>query len=762
MVYFFIINLTINSTKTEYYHLLDFLNENKVPYVRMSINTKTGKQKNVRGIAKGWMDWSYDKCMEYNKKCDPKCNAININLYEGELVVVDVDNEDAVEEAFKKHGKAFWTKSCRRKLPHIYFKRSKTDKNTTKVDTNTGVDILYKNVFEMIDSEMFDTNENGLTEYKYETNPEKKKIKIKTVKTKKIIKSSNNKIDELVSNEEKEIIDNIHLKYIDNYGDWLKLIWGLYNHFESIEVCDYLSQRGSNYGGVNIIKEKILSDNQSNITWGTIIHYSKKSNMENYLSIRSNYNDLFGFDASDESFKDLYVKLFNNDLKKNGGNFYVFKDPYWEVCDSELLATCVSNSLLQFIDNQLKNTEEDREEKIKQLKILRKLMGSWAKMKSVGKVVMNNFQDSDIEFDNKNNYFCFKNCAIDLDTGKEVNINREDYITINTGYNKVKSTKEQRNVLEEMMSKIFPDKEELQSFYTLLKVTLYGEQDKQFHVLRGNGSNGKGLVCEHFEKVMGNYYYKPNKEFLLNKLSDGVSEILSNMDRKRLINFTELAKDDKIRPEIIKVLTDAPTTTARGIYEKSHIIHLLASIWIDTNPEIKILGDVDYSIERRFVYWYFRSTFVDNEKYLTRADNIYMKESKFKDTTFVRNNRSTWIDLILEKTQGIRNIQLCDSIIANTKKALNNMDDVLDFVEPRYERTGNEKDYIQLKDMYTQFRDTEEFCDMTKEEKRKWSKKNFGESIQKNINFMGDFRERIKRDGATIRSVFLNWKEKQK
>jgi phage/plasmid-associated DNA primase len=270
-------------------------------------------------------------------------------------------------------------------------------------------------------------------------------------------------------------------------------------------------------------------------------------------------------------------------------------------------------------------------------------------MKSVGKVVMNNFQDSDIEFDNKNNYFCFKNCAIDLDTGKEVNINREDYITINTGYNKVKSTKEQRNVLEEMMSKIFPDKEELQSFYTLLKVTLYGEQDKQFHVLRGNGSNGKGLVCEHFEKVMGNYYYKPNKEFLLNKLSDGVSEILSNMDRKRLINFTELAKDDKIRPEIIKVLTDAPTTTARGIYEKSHIIHLLASIWIDTNPEIKILGDVDYSIERRFVYWYFRSTFVDNEKYLTRADNIYMKESKFKDTTFVRNNRSTWIDLILEK-----------------------------------------------------------------------------------------------------------------
>lgn len=99
-------NSTINSTKTEYYHLLQFLNENKIPYVRMSIDTKTNK-KSLRGIASGWNKWSYNKCMEYNTRCDPKCNAININLYKGQLVVVDVDNEDAVEEAFKNTAKHF-------------------------------------------------------------------------------------------------------------------------------------------------------------------------------------------------------------------------------------------------------------------------------------------------------------------------------------------------------------------------------------------------------------------------------------------------------------------------------------------------------------------------------------------------------------------------------------------------------------------------------------------------------------------------------
>ncbi len=50
--------------------LVDFLNDNKVPYVKMCIDTKTGKT-NLRGIASGWNKWSYNKCMAYNKRCDP-------------------------------------------------------------------------------------------------------------------------------------------------------------------------------------------------------------------------------------------------------------------------------------------------------------------------------------------------------------------------------------------------------------------------------------------------------------------------------------------------------------------------------------------------------------------------------------------------------------------------------------------------------------------------------------------------------------------
>jgi len=765
----------------------EFCETNTIPALHVYIDGKKKKKYKetkdkkykyfIHGSVTGWRDWSKEQVEEYNIK-NPKINRYKRNAYDVKIedskwCVLDIDydinltkeqNDERKNMLLEKYGNYNVTYSMGSNYPHLWRLRHKDDHHSDLNNFESGLDLRYTNIFEQENAVMHNLKLDLVFDSGRRKDKETKKNKPKKKRT--IVTTQENRElnrEDLVSNfgaETIEILENIDARYIDDYHIWLRLIWGLYNEFESVSLCNYLSSRG-NPDKYEDATEKIMNDRKQSITYGTVIHYSMQSNMENYMKIRSDHNNLFGFDGSDESFKDLYFKLFNHDLKKNGGHIYVFKDPYWESCDSDLLATFVANCLLKFINIQIQHTDDDMVEKLTQLKTLRKTMGSWSKQKSVGKVVMNNLQNCDIKFDNKANYFCFRNCAINLDTGNKVQVGREDYITIHTGYDKIETTKEQQNVLEEIMSKIFPIKEELQSFYTLLKVTLYGKQDKRFHVLRGNGSNGKGLICEHFEQIMGNYYYKPQKEFLLNKLTEGVNEVLSNMDKKRLINFTELAKTDQIRSEIIKVLTDAPTTTARGIYEKLHTVHLDGTIWIDTNPEIKISGDVDYSIERRFVYWYFRSTFVDDPKYLTRGDNIYMKDERFKDITFVRNNRSTWIDLVLEKTQEINKLQLCNSIMDNTKKALNNMDDLLDFIEPRYERTENPDDYILLKDMYDAFRQTEEFGDMTKEEKRKWCRKNFAESVKKNINFVGDFRAKTTKNGVYVRSIFVNWKKKE-
>jgi hypothetical protein len=184
------------------------------------------------------------------------------------------------------------------------------------------------------------------------------------------------------------------------------------------------------------------------------------------------------------------------------------------------------------------------------------------------------------------------------------------------------------------------------------------------------------------------------------------------------------------------------------------------SNWVDTNPEINISGTIDESIRRRLVYWLFKSTFTEDKKILERnLDFVYPIEPMYKDANFIIDHRSAWVDLILNKAPTDKLI-LCDSITERTDKALSSMDNIYEFVEPRYERTGNSNDRIQGKDMYDDFIQTDEWNLLEKAEKRMWTKKKFIDTLTKNINFKGDFKDKLQKNGTTIRSVFINWRKK--
>jgi len=88
------------------------------------------------------------------------------------------------------------------------------------------------------------------------------------------------------------------------------------------------------------------------------------------------------------------------------------------------------------------------------------------------------------------------------------------------------------------------------------------------------------------------------------------------------------------------------------------------------------------------------------------------------------------------------------------------LDDIYDFIKPRYERTADPKDKIQAKDMYNEFVKTEAWVLLSKKEKRIWNKRNFINALSENFNFRGDFKERVNQNGTTVRSVFINWRKK--
>ena len=131
--------------------LIKFLESNQIPYIRFNLSFKEGKKTLFN--PKGWKDWDYQECMKYNllRQND---KHINVNLKNSGYMVIDIDSDENINDILNNYGNVWKTKSTGRGLPHLWRKKDEKDLNTTKVDTQTKVDLLYQNTFEYYDIEI--------------------------------------------------------------------------------------------------------------------------------------------------------------------------------------------------------------------------------------------------------------------------------------------------------------------------------------------------------------------------------------------------------------------------------------------------------------------------------------------------------------------------------------------------------------------------------------------------------------------------------
>lgn len=85
----------------------------------------------------------------------------------------------------------------------------------------------------------------------------------------------------------KPLLDLIDIKYIDEYDDWFRLGAAIYNTGweNAYEIFDHLSMRSDRYGGVRELWSNMRKQPLTKITLGTIHHYAKLSNPEEYERI---------------------------------------------------------------------------------------------------------------------------------------------------------------------------------------------------------------------------------------------------------------------------------------------------------------------------------------------------------------------------------------------------------------------------------------------------------------------------------------------
>mgnify|MGYP003132783170 CR=1 FL=1 len=749
--------------ETSQYKLIDFLNNEKIPYIKISVVRKNEKKK-IDGIQKGWNNWDYKKCMEYNIRADPKCNALNINLNKSKYMVIDIDDEKNYKELLKEFGDCWKTLSSSRKLPHLWRLKNKQDNNTTKIDFKEGVDLLYHNVFESIDNTIY----NNIDNIPIFSNFPKPRTNIsKVINTTEHIKNLGEiKFIRKPTEEENKIIDLINIKYIDNYQDWLKIIWSLNNTFGDIEIIDNISKKSKKYCGIEKLKNYLLCDKKKLLTFGTISYYSKLSNPTKYYEIKAEYSNTNFLSGTDFDLAELYIKISGDNVIKQDEELYFFDKNFW-IQDEKLnrIKADMRNNLYNFFKKkrailQSKEYDEDKEKQIQTITKIIKSINTSSKQKSIVEQLYIICEDKQYNFDcNRRELFCFSNIGYNLDTNQFEKLNKYDFITKNCGYEWREPTNFEIDKINKFFNDIQPNQESLDCVKSILRRGMYGKQDEIFVLFNGDGGNGKGVLMELFKCVLsGKYLYEGSNSVLTEKIKKtGANQELANCDLKRTILFSEPDEGVKLNGATIKYLSGNPIINARGLYSKKTQTNIHGTIIMECNKRPAISGRADNSFFRRLIDIHFPTNFVDSKEDI--LDETYkLKDPTLKSDDFKENCKYALFKILCEAKQ---EIYIPKHIKERTQKFLLNNDEFFCFLTEYYEKTDDSNNYVKINDMYNLYKTTETYRNFTKEEKREMNRTAFIDIIQANPQTKKYYRERQQINAQRLRNILINYKCKE-
>lgn len=361
----------------------------------------------------------------------------------------------------------------------------------------------------------------------------------------------------------------------------------------------------------------------------------------------------------------------------------------------------------------------------------------------------------------------FKNVVYDLRTGTTRPHMKEDYITLTTGYDYIPSTPEERDILKEAtINKIFANNPEgldiaLQEYAS----GLIGENFQHLFIHNGNGGNGKGIMSRLMGETLGNDFYLQAKAVVLqegDKASSNPDKV--NLAYKRYAVFPEC--EGSLNGTVVKDLFGGDKIKARDHHcsKTAHINHLTGVIETNDAPKFKKVGD---GISRRVIFIDWQSSFSDKYKCDDYNKKEFMSKNWGKD--FNDKYKLAFFDILAPIAKQIieRNLKLIipKGITNTTNKYFNSCNVLTEYIEENIIEVENptEKEYIQINDIIERFKQTKDFEEMDKNAQRKITNKDLNSILKTHPIYKNNWRERIKKQGMTVRSVLMNytWKEPQ-
>lgn len=553
----------------------------------------------------------------------------------------------------------------------------------------------------------------------------------------------------------KDIIENIHFSFIDDYQSWFQIICGLWSigkeageldHYK--EVARNISMKSKKYDKSHREFEILWEHNCEKyaFTGGSVRHYSRESNEDKYLDICKKHSgkDSAYYVFDEKLICDYFMESYGDNMICNKGKVYIYLNGAWKednkgIIIQKFLCGEVRRLYKRVIDNLNKNLQRedaDTEAVSKCIKETTKVLTNYGnqKNKNVWGLIYCELMTRDLDkdiFDTRKELFVFTNKAYNFETNKWVEISKFDYILSTSGRDFIEPNKTQMDKVSDLFNSIFPNEEYKKAYISILKSGMIGTRVEKFIVATGGGRNGKGVLNDFFQYLLGSYYGILHLGLLTKEVKSGANTELRNIHKKRFLKASEpdSGSNEKLRMSNIKQLTGEHNLKARGLYENDFDIQIDATFIMECNKLPFISVDGNEAEKQRLLIIPFETTFTDSQEDIQSDPFKYRPcDASLKTEAFKDEHYSALFKYLVDNHSGV-DLYTPDDCKKLALKWMLDKDDFAGWFFDTYSEDPN--GIISVKDLYRIFKDSDYYCSISSGER-------------KSSNTEGKFKQMIK------------------
>ena len=524
----------------------------------------------------------------------------------------------------------------------------------------------------------------------------------------------------------KKIFDGCYKQQrFDEYSSWISVGMAIKNTFDDkqgIDLFNYFSSKGDNYGGYEktACKYQTFKRTENGYTVATIYYYAIEDNKPKFLELMSKNTFELGQTDFCQYLQMIAGKKF---VYKTCGEHYklfCYNGKYWQN-DDIIMKKVISNELYNFLKMILIeiywNTKEFNVLKSKIDKL---------KLTSMKKDIVETYKEygvnNDIKFDDKWYLFGFTNLVYDLNTYEFRDYKYDDYISITSGYAWREPTDEELDVMNELINKIMPNKDEKELYLQILATGLEGKCLEKFIIFNGCGGNGKSLMDDMMLCCLGEYALIGNNAILFESSKTGSNPEKAKIHKKRFVIFREPPEKNKFENSIVKELTGGGKFSARLNHDNETEKELNSTMIIECNKRPLFSEDPTEADTRRIIDLHFRSMFTTDKNIIDEKNNIYEAVLTYKEKEFQEKHKYALFKILIDAHKRYKEngsvLSVPKNISERTSQYLELSCNIIQWFKENYE-LSNDGNVLKLKDIFADFIDNDFYYNLTKAEKRK-------------------------------------------